>query len=75
MIEKVDVQLVGGPVDGRSAYVALDDNGQPPTALPPAWLTEAWGDELDDADTDGTYELEAAAGVGPPWLYVWSPTP
>jgi hypothetical protein len=68
---KVDVPFVGGPVDGRSADVPVDDDGYPPLALDQTWLWTTFGSELLDADVDGVYELEPVAGRGPPWLYLW----
>jgi hypothetical protein len=37
------------------------------------WLWVEFGGELLDVDIDGVYELEPAAGAGPPWLYRWAP--
>lgn len=65
--------LLGGPLDGRDIDVEVDDHGLPPPRLEQTDLWFAWGSELLDADLDGTYELEAVAGSGPPWLYRWLP--
>jgi len=70
--ERVEVPAVGGPVDGRSLTVPLDD-GQPPEVIDQAWLWAEYGSELLDADTTGVYELESVAGGGPPWVYLWVP--
>jgi hypothetical protein len=73
VVEKVEVPLVGGPVDGRSADVEVDEVGLPPDRLPEAWLWFTYGSELLDADLDGHYALEPVAGPGPPWMYTWLP--
>ena len=71
--EKVDVPCVGGPVDGRSLLVPVDEDGVPPDVIDQNWLWVEFGGELLDADMAGVYELEPVAGVGPPWIYVWAP--
>lgn len=71
MWEQVDVPCVGGPVDGRSLLVPLDDDGLPPETIDQSCLWIEHGGELLDADVDGQYELEGQAGAGPPWVYVW----
>jgi hypothetical protein len=71
--ERVEVPAVGGPVDGRSLTVPLDDDGQPPDVLDQTWLWVEYGGELLDADMAGVYELESVAGGGPPWVYLWAP--
>jgi hypothetical protein len=70
-VERVDIPLVGGPLDGRDIDVEVDDDGLPPEHLPEAWLWFAYGSELLDHDLAGRYELEPVAGSGPPWLYMW----
>jgi hypothetical protein len=70
-VERVDIPLVGGPLDGRDIDVEVDDDGLPPEYLPEAWLWFAYGSELLDHDLAGRYELEPVAGSGPPWLYMW----
>jgi hypothetical protein len=70
---RVEIPLVGGPVDGRSIDVDVDEDGHPPAALGQTDLWVTWGSELLDADLSGRYELEAVAGFGPPWLYRWYP--
>jgi hypothetical protein len=72
--ERVEIPAVGGPVDGRSLTVPLDDDGQPPDVLDQTWLWVEYGGELLDEDTAGVYELEFVAGGGPPWVYLWAPT-
>ena len=66
---RVDVPLVGGPLDGREIDVEIDDDGLPPDQLAEAWLWFTYGSELLDKDLAGRYELEPVAGSGPPWLY------
>ncbi|MET8312020.1 hypothetical protein [Micromonospora sp. NPDC005173] len=73
MWEKVDVLCEGGPVDGRFLTVPLDENGVPPEVVDQTWLWIEYGGELLDADMNGVYELEPVAGLGPPWIYVWTP--
>ncbi|MBQ0903581.1 hypothetical protein [Micromonospora sp. U21] len=73
MWEKVDVPCVGGPVDGRSLLVPVDEDGVPPNMIDQNWLWVEFGGELLDADMAGVYELEPVAGTGPPWVYVWAP--
>jgi hypothetical protein len=73
MRETADVRFVGGPIDGRSADVDLNDDGLPQPNLPQSWLWETYGSELLNADVNGVYELEPVAGAGPPWLYRWRP--
>jgi hypothetical protein len=73
MWEKVDVPCVGGPVDGRSLLVPVDEDGVPPDVIDQNWLWVEFGGELLDADVVGFYELESIAGAGPPWIYVWAP--
>jgi hypothetical protein len=70
MWEKVDVPCVGGPVDGRSLLVPIDEAGVPPDVIDQNWLWVEFGGELLDADMAGVYELEPLAGAGPPccWL-------
>lgn len=74
MWERVEVPAVGGPVNGRSLTVPVDDAGIPPEELDQNWLWVEYGGELLDADMNGAYELEPVAGAGPPWVYVWVPT-
>lgn len=64
---------VGGPVDGRSLLVPVNDDGLPPETIGQSWLWVEYGGELLDADVAGVYELEPVAGHGPPWLYLWVP--
>jgi hypothetical protein len=66
---KVDVPCVGGPVDGRSLLVDVDEAGVPPETIDENWLWVEFGGELLDVDVDGAYELEPVAGAGPPWIY------
>jgi hypothetical protein len=73
--EKVEVPCVGGPADGRSLRVPLDDDGLPPTQIDQGWLWVEYGSELFDLDTNGQYELEPVAGHGPPWVYAWVSQP
>lgn len=73
MWEKIDVPCAGGPVDGRSLTVPVDENRLPPGTIDQTWLWVEYGGELLDADVDGVYELEPVAGAGPPWVYVWVP--
>jgi hypothetical protein len=68
---RVDIPLVGGPLDGRDIDVEVDDEGLPSEQLPEAWLWFAYGNELLDKDLAGRYEPEPVAGSGPPWLYMW----
>jgi hypothetical protein len=70
-MERVDVPLFGGPLDGRSIDVEVDDDGLPPPWLPETLLWFSYGSELLDHDLTGRYELEPVAGSGPPWLYAW----
>ncbi|MGY4898634.1 hypothetical protein ACWEEK_24005 [Micromonospora aurantiaca (nom. illeg.)] len=72
MWAKTDVPCVGGPVDGRSLLVPIDENGAPPERIDQTWLWIEYGGELLDADMNGVYELESIAGGGPPWVYVWA---
>ena len=72
-MERVEVPLVGGPVDGRTVDVDIDDDGLPPPVLTQTDLWVTWGGELLDADVIGVYELEPVAGHGAPWLYLWHP--
>lgn len=74
MWERTEVPAVGGPVDGRSLTVPLDDDGQPPDVLDQNWLWVEYGGELLDADMAGVYELEPVAGGGAPWVYLWAST-
>ena len=71
LVERVDIPLVGGPLDGREIDVEVDDDGLPAEHLPEAWLWFAYGSELLDKVLTGRYELEPVAGSGPPWLYMW----
>jgi hypothetical protein len=71
--ERAEIPAVGGPVDGRSLSVLLDDDGFPPLTLDESWLWTTYGSELWDADTAGVYELEPVAGGGPPFVYRWVP--
>lgn len=73
MWERVDVPCVGGPVDGRSLTVPIDDDGVPLPVIDQNWLWVEYGGELLDADMRGVYELEPVAGQGPPWVYMWAP--
>jgi hypothetical protein len=43
MRETADVSFVGGPIDGRSADVDLNDDGLPQPNLPQSWLWETYG--------------------------------
>jgi hypothetical protein len=70
-VERVDIPLVGGPLDGRDIDVEVDDEGMPPEYLPETWLWFTYGSAIIDDDLAGRYELEPVAGSGPPWLYVW----
>lgn len=69
----VPVPCVGGPLDGRSLWVPVDEAGVPQELVDETWLWVEYGSELLDADTGGVYELEPAAGRGPPWIYFWLP--
>jgi hypothetical protein len=69
--EKIEIPCLGGPVDGRSVFVPVDDEGVPPAAIDQGWLWTEYGGELLDADMAGVYELEPIAGRGPPWVYSW----
>jgi hypothetical protein len=71
--ENVEVPCVGGPVDGRTLTVPVNDAGVPPQEIDENWLWVEFGGELLDVDVDGVYELEPVAGTGPPWLYRWAP--
>jgi hypothetical protein len=72
-VERVDVPLLGGPLDGRDIDVEVDDDGLPPEHLTESSLWFAHGSELLDTDLAGRYVREPVAGSGPPWLYVWIP--
>ncbi|GIF78611.1 hypothetical protein [Asanoa siamensis] len=61
-------------MNGREAWVRLDDDGNPPVQLDQTWLWTEYGSELLDADVDGVYVLEPIAGTGPPWRYLWIAT-
>ena len=69
----VTIPCLGGPIDGRDAWVPLDDDASPPPELDQTWLWTEYGSELLDAEVDGVYALESIAGAGPPWLYLWIP--
>jgi hypothetical protein len=61
-----DIPLVGGPGDGQSLTVELDDYGMPPDHVA-AFVVEDGGPRI-----HGSYDLEPQAGApGPPWMYVW----
>ena len=70
-MERVEVPLFGGPLDGRDIDVEVDEDGVPPDWLSETLLWFAFGGDLLDRDLDGRYELEPVAGSGPPWVYVW----
>jgi hypothetical protein len=73
MWAKTDVPCLGGPLDGRSLLVPVDENDVPPATIDQTWLRIEYGSELLDADMNGVYELESIAGSGgPPWVYVWT---
>ncbi|OKI85218.1 hypothetical protein A6A27_15670 [Micromonospora sp. CB01531] len=72
MWAKIDVPCVGGPVDGRSVLVPVDEDAVPPATIDQTWLWIEYGGELLDANMNGLYVLESIAGGGPPWVYVWS---
>lgn len=57
--------VVGGPADGRTATVELDDHGDPPPELQPGDI---------DVLGDGLYVRQPVVGSGPPWTYQWRPT-
>jgi len=65
-------RCVGGPVDGRSLLVPVDEDGVPPDVIDQNWLWVQFGGELLDADVAGVYELAPVAGAGPPWIYIWA---
>lgn len=65
MREVADVPIVGGPADGRTATVELDDRGDPPAELHPGEV---------DVVGDGLYVREPVVGAGPPWTYHWQAT-
>ncbi|MEV7989580.1 hypothetical protein [Micromonospora sp. NPDC085948] len=75
MWERIEVPCVGGPVDGRSLRVPLDDDDLSPSQIGQSWLWVEYGGELLDRDTNGKYELEPLAGIGPPWVYTWISLP
>ncbi|MGC5017103.1 hypothetical protein [Micromonospora sp. DT47] len=56
---KVDVPCVGGPVDGGSLLVPVDEVGVPPDVIDQNWLWVEFGGELLDADMAGVYERGA----------------
>lgn len=56
--------IVGGPADGRTAAVELDEHGEPPAELHPGEF---------DVVGDGLYVREPVTGSGPPWSYQWQP--
>jgi hypothetical protein len=70
-VERTDIPLWGGPLDGRDIDVEVDDDGLPPDHLSETALWFAYGSELLDGDLNGRYQLEPVAGFGPPWIYVW----
>jgi hypothetical protein len=70
-VERVDVPLFGGPLDGREVDVEIDDDGLPPDQLAETSLWFTYGSELLDKNLDGRYEREPVAGSGPPFLYRW----
>jgi hypothetical protein len=74
-MERVDVPLAGGPLDGRDIDVEVDEDGFPPDRLTETLLWFAYGSELLSLDLAGRYELEPVAGSGPPWVYVWIDRP
>jgi hypothetical protein len=67
------VPCLGGPVDGRSLLVPVDEDCVPPDLIEQNWLWVEFGGELLGADMAGVYELEPVAGAGPRWIYVWVP--
>lgn len=71
IVERADIPLMGGPLDGRDIDVEVDEEGMPPESLSETWLWFTYGSALLDDDLGGRYELEPVAGAGPPWLYVW----
>lgn len=62
MRDVVDVPIVGGPADGRTATVELDERGDPPAELHPGEI---------DVVGDGLYVRQPIIGAGPPWTYHW----
>jgi hypothetical protein len=62
-----DIPLVGGPGDGQTLTVEVDEYGMPPPHTTAFTLEDDGGPRV-----EGTYELEPVAGMGPPWLYVWT---
>ncbi|MFI6262962.1 hypothetical protein [Micromonospora sp. NPDC051006] len=50
MWEKVDVPCVGGPANGRSLLVPVDEGGVPPDVIDQNWLWVEFGGELPDAE-------------------------
>jgi hypothetical protein len=67
--ETVDIPLLGGPGDGQSVTVPVDDDRMPPAILA-ALVIE---DQGTPPRIEGSYLLEPqAGGTGPPWLYVYS---
>jgi hypothetical protein len=64
MRDVADVPIVGGPADGRTAAVELDEHGEPPAELHPGEF---------DVVGDGLYVREPVTGSGPPWSYQWQP--
>jgi hypothetical protein len=63
MVERVDLPLLGGPLDGRDIDVEVDNDGVPPARLAQTWLWLAYGSELLDHALAGRYELESVAGT------------
>lgn len=62
-----DIPLVGGPGDGQSITVPVDEDGMPPAYAVAFVLRD------DSPRVEGTYTLEpVAGGIGPPWLYQYS---
>ncbi|MBM0227923.1 MULTISPECIES: hypothetical protein [Micromonospora] len=64
MRDVADVPIVGGPADGRTATVELDEHGEPPSELHPGEI---------DVVGDGLYVCQPVTGSGPPWSYQWQP--
>jgi hypothetical protein len=64
VVARVDIPLVGGPLDGRTLDVEVDDEGRPPEWIPQTRLWLANGSALLDKDLAGRYELNRSLGRG-----------
>jgi hypothetical protein len=54
VVDKVDVALIGGPLDGRLVDVEIDESRLPPDHLTESQLWFIWGSELLDADRNAS---------------------